>query len=142
MPETPATTAVTSEKHAKMMTEGCACAVLVTSDTGKTSPGQVRFREWDKKERTKRALKFWLYAWAAAILSIAIPVMHFFLVPTLLLVGPAGAWVVSTQGSAILGGESVCPDCGAFLPLSPASDDWPLKDLCAQCQNRMKIEKA
>lgn len=130
------------EKHRKMMTSGASCTVVVQSDTGKSSPGQIRIQSWDRKERTRRALKFWLYCWALAFLSVAIPVAHFFLVPGLLLAGPAGAWVVSTQGSAILGGESICPDCEAFLPLAPASDSWPIKDLCAQCQRRMTIEKA
>jgi hypothetical protein len=132
----------TQDKHRLMMASGTACAVVVTSDTGKSSPGEVRLEHWDKKARTKRALKFWLYSWAAALLCVALPVLHFVLVPTLLLVGPLGAWIVSTQGSSVLGGECKCPDCGMFLPLTGGTDDWPLKDLCVHCQNRMKIEKA
>lgn len=131
-----------TEKHLIMMAAGAGCAVIVRSETGKTSPGQVRIQQWDKKERTRRAVRFWIYCWGLSLISVIIPIAHFFLVPGFLLAGPVGAWVISTQASAILGGESVCPECGAFLPLSPASDSWPLQDLCAQCQSRVKIDKA
>jgi len=142
MPTPSAVSEVKSPKHLQMMAAGIGCAVTVRSESGKTSPGVIRIQEWDKKARTQRALRFWLYCWAASLLSIAIPVAHFILVPGLFLAGPAGAWIVSTQSVAILGGESVCPECGAFLPLSSASDSWPINDLCSACQHRVKIEKA
>jgi hypothetical protein len=126
-----------------MMAKGKACPVTVHSDSGKTSPGEMRLQEWDKKERTRRAARFWLYSWALALVSVIIPLAHFVLVPLFLIAGPVGAWVVSTQASQLLGGESKCPDCGAFLPLAPAAADrWPITDLCSGCQHRVRIEKA
>ena len=82
-----------------------------------------------------------MFSWGLALVSVIIPLAHFVLVPAFLLAGPVGAWIISTQVSAVLGGESVCPDCGAFLRLSATSDSWPLTDLCAQCQRRVKVEK-
>lgn len=130
-----------NEKHLKMMATGTGYSVTVQSDTGKTSSGQVRIMEYDKKARMRRAVKFWLSCWGLSLLLIPIPLIHFTVVPALLIIGPVGAWVISTQGSQVLGGESKCPDCGAFLPLTASPDNWPLKDLCAQCQRRMKIHK-
>src|SRR4051794_19573388 len=100
------------EKHRQMMTSGVGCAVNVQSDTGKSSTGEVRLRVWDKKERTRRALRFWLYCWILSLLSVALPILHFFLVPAFFIAGPFGAWIVSTQGSGVLGGQTTCPDCG------------------------------
>lgn len=117
-------------------------AVLVSSDSGKTSPGSIRIQRWDKQARTRRALKFWGGAWAIAICLVPIPILHFVLVPALLIAGPAGAWAISTQGSSILGGESACPECGVPLPLSAGADAWPLKDLCSACQSRVRVERA
>ena len=88
------------EKHRQMMLAGIGIAVIVRSDTGKTSLGQVRIQEWDKKARTSRAAKFWIYCWGLSLLSVIIPIAHFFLVPGFLLAGPVGAWIFSTQSSS------------------------------------------
>jgi hypothetical protein len=133
----------TRAKHAEMMKRGRPLPVLVYGQGERGSPGVMRLQEWDKKERTRRALKFWLYCWALSLLSIIIPLAHFVLVPGFFIAGPIGAWVVSTQASQLLGGESACPDCQAFLPLAPAADGkWPLTDLCTACHHRMRIERA
>src|SRR4051794_26708744 len=139
---TPEGSSEKNSRHSKMMSSGEPCAVAVQSDSGKTSRGEVRLKTWDRKEGTRRALRFWLYCWILSLLSVALPVLHFLLVPGFFIAGPFGAWIVSTQGSSILGGETTCPDCGTFLPISAGPDTWPLRDLCAGCQNRMKIEKA
>ena len=130
-----------SDKHLQMMKRGTPCAVTVTSETGKANPGEVRLQHWDKRERTRRAVRAWIYCWAISVVSIAIPIAHFFLVPGFFLAGPFAAWIVSTQGSAVLGGQTDCPDCGAFLPISAGADHWPLKDLCAACHHRITIER-
>jgi hypothetical protein len=135
--------AANRSKHAEMMASGTPQAVAVVSPlTGSRVAGQVRMRHWDKKDRTRRALKFWGACWALALVSVIFPLVHFVLVPGFLLAGPLVAWIVSTQASQVLGGEAKCPDCGASLPISPAADKWPLDDLCAQCHHRLKIEKA
>src|SRR5690349_21813294 len=102
-------------KKTEEIAAGRALAVTVTADSGKTSPGTVRIREWSKRDRSRRALKFWGGAWILALALVPIPIVHFVLVPALIIAGPIGAWVISTQGASILGGESVCPECGAAL---------------------------
>ena len=128
-------------KHLKMMVSGEGHAVVVTTETGKTSIGQVRIIHWDKRMRTSRALKFWGYCFGLSIVSIIIPLAHFVLVPGFFLAGPIGAWMISTRTSQVLGGESTCPECSAFLPLAPSADHWPLNDLCTGCQRSLKVKK-
>lgn len=128
-------------KHARIMASGIGIAVTVKSPSGAAVPGQVRVQEWDKKARTARALRFWAFCWGLSIVSVILPLVHFVLVPGFFLAGPLGAWIISTQASQILGGEATCPDCGAFLPIAPAADRWPLRDLCTQCQRSLVIER-
>jgi hypothetical protein len=115
--------------------------VVVTSHSGNRSAGTMRLRAWDKKELSQRATKIWAGAWGLAAFSVILPLVHFFLVPAFLIAGPVAAWIVSTQKSSLLGGESTCPDCGAKLPLSVAADQWPIRELCSACQRELKVEK-
>jgi hypothetical protein len=115
--------------------------VTVTSVNGKVSSGQVRLQVWTRKESLIRAFKFLGLCWGLSMVSIAIPLVHFFLVPGLFLGGIFGAYIVSCQDRVILGGESTCPECASPLPIARASDEWPLSDLCSNCQNRLTLQK-
>lgn len=115
--------------------------VSVRLRDGRQVPGVVRVQSWSKTERTRRALKFWVIAWIAAVFCVMLPIVHFVLVPSLLLAGPTGAYIISQQTSVVLGGEATCPQCGVPLPLVRSPDRWPLTDLCSKCQTSVTIEK-
>jgi hypothetical protein len=103
--------------------------------------GEVRIAFWDKKKRMFRALRIWAIFWGGAIVAVFIPLMHFILVPALLLVGPIAAYFVSKQESAILGGQGICPNCQAPLEIAQAKYQFPMEDLCSKCQGPLKIFK-
>jgi hypothetical protein len=115
--------------------------VLVRTQSGKTAHGAVRVQSWSKSERTRRALKFWALAWVGALFCVLLPIVHFVLVPSLLLAGPTGAYIISQQTSIVLGGEALCPQCNQTLPLVRGPDKWPLTDLCSKCQTTVWLEK-
>jgi hypothetical protein len=67
----------------------------------------------DAGQRTRRAVLTWLAAWGCAILAVFLPVLHFVLVPLLLLGGPALALTRLGERVSVLEVSGSCPGCGA-----------------------------
>ncbi len=130
-----------ARKHEKMMKCGHGLKVYVKGDSGEiTTPGEIRIQNWSQHERTMRALKFGGACWAASLVSILIPLLHFVLVPGLLLAGPILAFIIVGQENVVLGGEGTCPKCQAFLPIARSAFRFPISDICTHCQSGLKIE--
>lgn len=126
-----------------MLSEQESLPVSIRSErNSQTSKGEILIQFWNKKERTKRALKFGGMCWGFAIVCVFIPLLHFILVPGFLIAGPIVAFVVLSRESAILGGKGLCPYCNAALPIARAPYRFPISDLCTQCQSSLKIEPA
>lgn len=102
--------------------------------------GVIQVQSWDKKERILRALKFGGLCWAAALVAVFIPLLHFILVPGFLLGGPILAYLIAGQESRVLGGEGTCPFCLAPLIIAPAALRFPLSDICNKCHNSLNIQ--
>lgn len=109
--------------------------------TGTESLGKVRIQYWSKADRTRRALKFLGLCWTLSLLTILLPIVHFVLVPGFFIAGPVGAYFFLQQESIVLGGEATCPQCQQPLPLERGRNEWPLTDLCSECQTNVKLEK-
>jgi hypothetical protein len=128
-------------KHQEMMKHGKGVPIRVTGDSGKTNPGEVRVQYWSLRERRLRALQYLGIFWGLSLATVLIPLAHFVLVPSLFFAGPIVAWIVYQQESVILGGESTCPECGAFLPLARKPNQWPFSDLCAKCYRNVQVSQ-
>ena len=136
---------MTSEKdarrHAAMMASGSGQPVMLIAGE-KTSAGETRVQRWDRPARIRRAAKIWAGCWAAAALSVLIPVAHFLLVPAFFLAGPIVAFSRWRQVSSVLGGDGACPACGAPMWIAENADEWPLFQLCESCRTTIRIEKS
>ena len=115
--------------------------VRVQAKNDRNTLGLVTFQTWDQNTRLKRAFKSLGMALGLTVVAVFIPGVHFILVPTLLLGGPIFSYMVYTQESAILGGASTCPACGKDFKIVKSKNQWPLKDVCAFCQENVTIEK-
>lgn len=124
------------------MSENLSVKVRVIGPNGNQADGTVQIQTWDKKERTRRALKTLGMCWAGAILAIPFPIVHLILVPGLFLAGIVAVYFILGQTSVVLGGEGKCPKCGESLPIVRAADKWPMSELCAKCQTALTIERA
>ncbi len=102
--------------------------------------GTVQIQTWQKNEQLGRALKLGGKFWAAALVCVFIPIVHFVLAPLLFLAGPIVAYKILNQTSMILGGQGVCPHCKANLPIIRTENKFPFTDLCTQCRNNVIIE--
>ena len=107
---------------------------------GKITEGRVLLRFWSKRERISRAFKFGGACWIGALLSIALPIVHFLLVPGLIVAGPVVYYFVIRRKSVIVGGEGLCPHCGAVHPISRAPHHFPLPEICANCRSSLSLE--
>ncbi len=125
-----------------LLTNGLVLKVTIIDRNAKQTQGEVRVQTWDKKTRTKRALKTLGYCWLGAICAVPFPIVHLVLVPGLLIGGVVGAYLISSQESVVLGGKGTCPSCLAVLDIVRGPDKWPLSDMCAKCQGMVTIEKA
>src|SRR4051794_13695731 len=90
---------------------------IIHSDGVRTSSGEIQIQYWNKKERTMRALKMGGMCWGGAVVAVFMPLIHFVLVPALLIAGPIMFFIVAGRESVVLGGLGVCPGCSAPLPI-------------------------
>lgn len=122
--------------------EGDPIPVLILGKPDKVSHGEVRMRTWAPRDRAIRAAKTLAIWLGITFLSVAIPLLHFVLVPLFFLIGVILAAVAYSQRSAVLGGKGTCPFCGADLEIVKNRDRWPLDDVCSNCSRHVTIEKA
>jgi len=134
------------DKNKEMMQYGISIPVIIrsassNSEDDKVTKGEARLQVWDKRERMTRALKHLGMCWAAAVVSVLVPLLHIVLVPSFLIAGPIIAWLTSGKESVILGGKGACPECGASFAIARSENNWPISDLCTQCYKPVTIEK-
>ena len=118
-------------------------SVRITDITGeKSAPGTLTLVTWDQKSRLSRALKIGGILWGLAFCAVLIPLLHFFLVPALLLAGPVVAGILYSQTHMVQGGQGKCPSCGAALKIEKMKANFPLSDLCTECRHEVRITLA
>ena len=88
---------------------------------GRPTRGTVTIHDFNRAQRSRRALRGVSTWWSAGLLSVLVPVAHFVLVPSFLLYG---IWqFVQRVGTAELATDArgTCPDCGKeqLLELAP-----------------------
>ena len=113
--------------------------IVVQSPSGKVQEATVTVVEWSRQERLRRAFKFGGMCWGAAIIAVFIPILHFILVPLLLLAGPAAGYYFYHQERMSQGGQSVCPQCGASLKIEKGAAKWPAEEMCTACHTMLRV---
>jgi hypothetical protein len=113
---------------------------IFSPDRVKQTVGEVRVQSFNSKDRLKRAFKFLGIFWGAGLAAAFIPLLHFVLVPLLLIIGLVASLTAYSATSVILGGGGPCPECGANLPIARMANKPPLTDLCTQCRRNVILE--
>ncbi len=103
--------------------------------TGKpTSEAEVDLIRRPRSERMRRATIGWAACWGLAVAAVFIPLLHFILVPALLLAGPlVGRWRWREKAT-VLAARGVCPGCGKPQSIElhqPAGESMPWR--CPAC---------
>lgn len=113
--------------------------VIIKSLSGKTANGDVQIKSWSQSERVANAMKVFGLFFGLAIAFVFVPIVHFVMVPTLLILAPILALRSYRRISNVEGGSGTCPECSERLPIEGGKPDWPLKDLCSKCHNGLLI---
>lgn len=116
--------------------------VILKAGEGLETKGFVKLQHFSPRERFQRSLKVFAMCWGAALASLFLPIVHFFLVPALLLAGLIVPAFIFYKEDQILGGKGTCPKCQKALEIEKGSNHWPLSDLCTECRSAISIEKA
>ena len=114
--------------------------VFATNASIAPSNGQVDVIRWDQRQRMHRALKWGGGCFGLAVVSIALPIVHFFLVPGFLLATPFIAAFIHQQASMVQGGEFTCPYCQKMSAVAKGKELWPLTDQCGHCSKTVRME--
>ncbi len=110
------------------------------TDSSVSYRSSLESKEMTMSERISGAVGGLLICWVAAVIFIAVPVLHFFLVPTALLGGVA-VFISKIQLRHQRGAANVkCPACGATVPLKKAAFNWPIRETCDTCRVALTIE--
>ncbi len=105
--------------------------------TDNSENGEVQVAHWDKYQRIKKSLKMWGGCWCLSIISILVPILHFFLVPAFFLAGPIVGLIIYKQESLVLGGSGICPYCKAVLSIEKSRNVFPQNELCTHCRHNV-----
>jgi len=85
----------------------------------RTSEATARILDHAHPDRVRRALLGLAACWGAAVAAVFLPVLHFVLVPTLLLAGPLLAFARLGEKRTVTGITGPCPVCGGSISLRP-----------------------
>jgi hypothetical protein len=101
----------------------------------------VSVQQHGRPERMRRAAKAWAGCWGAAIVAVFLPVLHFVLVPALLVGGPLYAMVMMRERVTVLGADGDCPMCGAAQhPRLKAGASERMEFRCEGCRRALALK--
>lgn len=107
---------------------------------GTEAAATVEFEFFSPGRARKRALQTWIYCWGAAIGAVFLPLLHFVLVPTLIVAGPVVFLIMSRSRTRMLGGRGTCPGCHAEFMIGAGQTQNRFYDLCTVCRREVTVE--
>jgi len=107
----------------------------------KNKPATLAYITYSAKEQKTRAIKTLLMFWLISMLSILIPIAHFFLVPGFFIVGiymASKLWKVEKEGQSAKG---ECPACQKSISLDLEKNmDLPQWHNCPDCDESLELQ--
>ncbi len=117
-------------------------AVELHTYNGKDTTGQMTVEAASSSARTKRALMTLGGWWLAAIISALVPLAHWVLVPTLLLLGPIMAVRAYSRDRVVRDGAGSCPTCNEPVTFTGQSRPESFSTTCPSCGLTISISPA
>lgn len=122
------------------MVEGFQHRTLFCRTEHQSTQGFVERRDYTLQERLRRMFKVAGLLLAAAFVSVFVPILHFFLVPVLLLCAVVFGVATWLDKAEILRGEFSCPQCQKLNTLSRGSESFPSTTRCQHCYFTVKLD--
>ncbi len=102
-------------------------------------PGTLAVAALSVSARVVGALKLLALLWLCALAAVFIPILHFVLVPGLLLAGPVFALRRFGRTVQVTARELACPKCKRPVPIEEGATGWPVRLLCPECSARLAL---
>lgn len=117
--------------------------IVITDSNGGRSDGTLYVKRFSGRDRALRALGMLGLMWLLALISVAIPIAHFVLVPGFLIAGPIVGFLryrVTEQCERVTG---ACPTCGSGVSIElDSSDRLPLWTYCPPSDDPIHLLEA
>jgi hypothetical protein len=124
----------------KTMSNSETTVIVFKDKDGNTVDGEMFTTRFDSGDRSKRALGRLAACWAAAGVTLFIPLAHVVLVPAFLIAGPALAVAAYRQEFARERVEGQCPACQAAVEIKlEPKDTLPKWRYCPACNASLQI---
>ncbi len=102
----------------------------------------VTVSSYDRATRLRRALVGLTVGWALALVSLAVPLAHFLLVPGFLVLGMVLFTHRIRLRRTAAGAHGTCPDCGEEQEFDlPARWRLPARTACSRCQRVLELRE-
>jgi hypothetical protein len=101
--------------------------------------GKITKVEFDKKDRTRNALRTFGMLIAFTFCSIFVPILHFILVPVLFIASFVFAMDKVNEMARNEGGSGECPKCHKPIEIVKSKYQERLTDTCAACHEDVVI---
>ncbi len=101
--------------------------------------GELTRLEWNAQEKLRNAARIFLILLGAMVVSIFIPMLHFILVPTLLIASFVVALDKLKEAARNDGGSAECPKCHATFVIQKSKWSDKFHDTCNHCREDLEI---
>ncbi len=113
--------------------------VQVRSYTGKGSQAEIVVLTYSMVKRVIRTAGTFFGWIAVALLSLAVPIVHFVLVPTFLVIALWHSMLRMRTKAMVSEGWGTCPECGARFTISAKPLQAPFVETCDGCQRELEV---
>jgi len=117
-------------------------SVRITTHSGAEGGGVVECEYNDERDRRKKAVKSAALLGGLAILSIALPIAHFFLVPGFLIAAIWSYLFFSKQVGSFKESRVICPSCQKDTVVPGGPLKFPTQQVCDSCRTLITIDLA
>ncbi|MFC1748079.1 hypothetical protein ACFL2V_04665 [Pseudomonadota bacterium] len=109
------------------------------NDSG-ANEGVLNVLVLSSRDRIGRAGKVLAISWVLAVITLFIPIAHFFLVPLFALGGPVMAYMKYSAEEVTEDAKGICPECNeaVTIKLDPA-DKLPKWTYCPACNKPLQL---
>ncbi len=104
------------------------------------TPATARIVSYSDRRRVVRGVTGGLTCWGLALLSVFVPLGHFFLVPLFLIAGPVVLLMRLGEGVSLRGASGACPACGhvqTFGETGRLRERHPVR--CVACGRELEL---
>lgn len=121
---------------------GPGIAVVVRAYDGRTSTGSMEVRRVGLGRRAGRALRALAVCWGFAVIALLVPLLHWVLVPLLLLLGPVVAARAFARDRQVCGGGGRCPACAGPVAFMGSARPEAFQQTCPGCRLSLEVSPA